>query len=70
MRASRLASLTARFHTKSRPTLPMWAAEDTVEVETLARVNRQIEWAAESTGLLETLRVGLKNLDKPVDEPA
>lgn len=62
--ASRLAALTKRFHSKPRPSLPAWATENTTEVQTLARVNQEIVWAAESTGLLETLRSGLVGLDR------
>ncbi len=61
--ASRLGALAARFHTKPRPSLPMWAVEDTVEVQALADVNRQIEWASATTGLLRTIRDGLRALD-------
>jgi hypothetical protein len=61
---SRLASLVARFHTKRRESLPVWATEITEEVRALAHVNRQIVWATESTGLLTALRTGLESLDE------
>ncbi|HCT76500.1 MAG TPA: hypothetical protein DGG94_02935 [Micromonosporaceae bacterium] len=67
--ASRLAALMAKFHTKPRPSLPAWATEDTVEIEALAKANRQIEWATESTGLLNVLRAGLESLDDAPDRP-
>jgi hypothetical protein len=60
---SRIARLMARFHTMPRPALPAWATEDTTEVQALVRVSAGIEWASESTGLLETVRSGLVSLD-------